>query len=75
VLHGVPKGTTYEKTLEALEDQDLADAYCSQLKTRAQGVGESFQEFATAIEQLAQRAYPALPEDHIKRQAKRSHAG
>jgi hypothetical protein len=27
------------------------------------------QEFATAVEQLAHRAYPTLPEDHIRREA------
>jgi hypothetical protein len=69
MLHGVPKGTTYEETLQALEDcfrdQHLAIVYCSQLKTRTQGVRESLQEFSTAVEQLAHHAYPALPEDHI----------
>jgi hypothetical protein len=33
-----------------------------QLKARTQGVGNSLQEFATAVEQLAHRTYPALPE-------------
>jgi hypothetical protein len=55
VLHGVPRGATYEETIEALEDrfgdQHLAAAYRSQLKTRTQKPGESLQEFATAIEQ------------------------
>jgi hypothetical protein len=78
VLHGVPKGATYEKTLEAqadlFRDQHLAAAYRSQLKTRTQGVGESTQEFSTAAEQLAYRNYPALPEDHIKREAGKSFA-
>jgi hypothetical protein len=53
VLHGIPKSATYEETLEALEDclgdQHLAAAYCSLLKTRTQGEGESLQELATAI--------------------------
>jgi hypothetical protein len=30
---------------------------------------ESFQEFATAIEHLAYRTYPTLPEHHIRRKA------
>jgi hypothetical protein len=38
-----------------------------------QGVGE-LQEFATAIEQLAHRAYSALPEDHIRREAGKAFA-
>jgi hypothetical protein len=71
VLHGVSKGATYEETLEALanrfEDQRLAAAYRSQLKTRTENVGDSLQELATAVEQLAHRPYPSLPEDHIRR--------
>jgi hypothetical protein len=74
VLHGVPKGATYNETLESLEDrfgdQHLAAAYCSQQKLRNQGVGEFLQEFATAVEQLAHRTYPALPEDYIKEREK-----
>jgi hypothetical protein len=77
-LHKVPKGATYEETLEALEnqfgDQHLATPYHSRLKTRTQGVGESLQEFATAVEQLAHHAYPALPEDHIRREAGKAFA-
>jgi hypothetical protein len=71
VLHRVLKGANYEETLEALEDhfgdQHLAAVYCSQLKTRTQGAGKSLQEFAPDVEQLAHRAYPELPEDHIRR--------
>jgi hypothetical protein len=78
VLHWVPRGATYEETIEALEDrfgdQDLAAAYRSQLKTRTQKAGESLQEFATAIEQLAHRAYPALPEDHVRKEAGKAFA-
>jgi hypothetical protein len=73
MLQGVPKGVTYEETLEALEDifgdQHLAALYRSQLKSRTQGVGQSLQEFATAIEQLAHQAYPALFKDYIWRKA------
>jgi hypothetical protein len=43
VLHGVPRGSTYDETIEALEDrfggQHLAAAYRSQLKTRTQRAG------------------------------------
>jgi hypothetical protein len=57
VLHGIPTSTTYEETLQTLEDrfgdQHFAAAYRNQLETRSQRAGESFQEFATAIEQLA----------------------
>jgi hypothetical protein len=53
VLHGVQKGATCEETFEAMEDrfggQHIASEYRSQLKKRTQGVGESFQEFATAV--------------------------
>jgi hypothetical protein len=73
VLHGIPTGATYEETLQALEDrfgdQHFAAAYRSQLKARKQEAGESLRDFATAIEQLAYRAYPALPEEHIRREA------
>jgi hypothetical protein len=73
VLHGVLKGVTYEETLEALEDriwdQHMAAAYGSWLKSRTQGVGESLQIFATAVEWLAHCAYTAVPEDHIRREA------
>jgi hypothetical protein len=63
--NGIPKSTTYEETLEALEDpsgdQHLAAAYHSLLKPRTQCVAESSQEFATTIKQLAHCTYPALP--------------
>jgi hypothetical protein len=53
MLHGAPKSAIYEETLEVMEDSfrdHLATAYCSQLKTRTQGVGESKQVFSTAVE-------------------------
>jgi hypothetical protein len=66
VLHEDPKGETFDETLEALEDrfgdQHLAAAYRSQLKIRTQGFGESFQEFVTAVKQLAH-----LPTTHYPR--------
>jgi hypothetical protein len=71
VLPGIPTNTTYENTLQALEDrfgdQNFAAAYRCQL-TRTQKAGESMQNFATAIEELAHRAYPTLPVDHIGRE-------
>jgi hypothetical protein len=78
VLHGIPKSATYEETLLAVEDR-LGDhhftAACrSQLKTRTQRTGESLQESATAIEQLTHRAYPTLPEKHIRREAGKAFA-
>jgi hypothetical protein len=75
MLHRVPKGVTYEETLETLEDrfrdQHLAAAYHSQLKRRTQGFRESLEEFVTVDEQLAHRTYLALPEDHIRREVGR----
>jgi hypothetical protein len=49
-------------------DQHFAAADRCQL-TRTQKAGESLQDFATAIEQLAHRAYSTLSEDHIRREA------
>jgi hypothetical protein len=76
VLREVPKGATYGKTLEALEDrfgdQHLASAYWRQLKARTQGVGESLEESATTVEELAHRAYPALPRGPYKEAGKQS---
>jgi hypothetical protein len=78
VLHGIQKAATYEETLEALEDQfgdqHIATMYRSQLNTRTQTVGESLQEFATAIKQLIHHGYQALPEDHIRRAAGKAFA-
>jgi peptide subunit release factor 1 (eRF1) len=78
VLAGIPINTPYEDTLQTLEDrfgdQHFAAAYRCQLTTRRQKAGESLQEFATAIELLAHRAYPTLPEDHIGREAAKAFA-
>jgi hypothetical protein len=56
VLPGIPTNTTYGDILQALEDrfgdQHFASAYRCQLTTRTQKVGESLQDFATAIELL-----------------------
>jgi hypothetical protein len=35
---------------------------------------ESLQDFATAVKQLSHRAYPTLPEDHIRRETGRAFA-
>jgi hypothetical protein len=73
VLPGIPTYTTYEDTLQALEDrfgdQHFAAAYSCQLTTRTQKAGESLQDSATAIELRVHRACPTLPEDHIGREA------
>jgi hypothetical protein len=73
MLHGIPRNAAYEETFLALEDrfrdQHFAAAFRSQLKTRTQRSGESLQEFATAIKQLALRVYPTLPEEHIRQEA------
>jgi hypothetical protein len=53
-------------------DQHLAEAYRNQLKTRTQCVGECLQQFLTAVEQLAHHSYPALTEDHVRREAIRA---
>jgi hypothetical protein len=56
VLPGIPTNTTYEDTLQALEDgfgdQHFAAAYHCQLRTRTQKPGESLQDFATAKEDI-----------------------
>jgi hypothetical protein len=76
VLYGIPKNTTYEETLQALQDrfgdQYFAALFRSQLKTRIQRAGESLQDFAIAVEQLAHHAYPTLPDEHIRREADRA---
>jgi hypothetical protein len=66
------------KSIQALEgrfgDQHFAAAFRSQLKTKTQSAGESLQEFAMAVEQLAHRTHITLPEDHIRREAEESFA-
>jgi hypothetical protein len=73
VLYEIPTSATYGEILQILEDrfgdQHFAVNYRCQLKTRTQMVGESLQDFAMAIEELVHRAYPALPEDHIRTEA------
>jgi hypothetical protein len=73
VLHGIQRKVTYYETLLALEDrfedQHFSAAFRSHLKTRTHTAGASLQKFATFIEQLAHRAYPTLPKEHIRRQS------
>lgn len=51
-------------------DQHLVAVYRSQLKMRTQGVGQSFQEFATVAEELLHCSYPVLLKDHVRRQTR-----
>jgi hypothetical protein len=78
VLPGIPTNTIYEDTLRALEDsfedEHFVAAYRCQLTFRRQNARESLQDFATAIEMLALRAYPNLPTDYIAREAGKSFA-
>jgi hypothetical protein len=43
-------------------------------KTRTQNVGESSQIFATVVQKLAHRPYPAIPENHIRTEAGKAFA-
>jgi hypothetical protein len=73
VLHSVPAGASYEDIVGALQDRfgdhQLAAAYRSRLKARVQTGGETLQEFAAAVEQLAHRALVGLPLCHIQTEA------
>jgi hypothetical protein len=72
VLHSAPAGATYEDTIGALKgrygDHQLAAAYREELKARTQLIGESLQEFAAAVEQLAHRALVGLPVEFIQKE-------
>jgi hypothetical protein len=61
MLQGIPNGMTCGETLQALKTV-----------SRTQRVGEVLQEFATTIERVASRAFPSLPEDHIRMEAGKS---
>jgi hypothetical protein len=78
MLLGIPTNATYEYTLQALEDrfgdQHFAAAYRCQLTTRTLKGREFLQDFASAIELLAHRAYPNLSEDNIGREVRKSFA-
>ncbi|XP_069698171.1 uncharacterized protein [Periplaneta americana] len=73
ILHSVPEDGTAAEIMAALEgrygDHQLAAAFRTQLKTRAQQSGESLQEFAMAVEQLAHKALRGLPNDFIAGEA------
>jgi hypothetical protein len=76
ILHSLPTEATYEDIVGALRDRfgdhQLAAAYRSQLKTRVQASGETLQEFAAAVEQLAHRALVGLPVGYIQTEAAHS---
>jgi hypothetical protein len=65
IQHSLPAEASYEDILGAWQDRfgdhQLAVAYRSQLKARVQMSGETLQEFAEAVEQLAHRALVGLP--------------
>jgi hypothetical protein len=73
MLPCIPTNMTYENTFQALEDrfgdQHLAVAYRYQVRTRTQMAGESLEDVVKALELLAHRPNPTLPEDHIGREA------
>jgi hypothetical protein len=72
-FYSVPAGASYEDIVGALQDRfrehQLAAAYQSHLKARVPTGGETLQEFAAAVEQLAHRALVGLPADHIQTEA------
>jgi hypothetical protein len=70
------RGNPSEALEDCFVDQHLAVVYCIQLKMRTQRIRESLQEleFATAVEQLAHRACPELPQDHVRREAGKAFA-
>jgi hypothetical protein len=65
IPHSIPTEARYEDNVEVLEDHygvyQLPAAYCSHLKAMTQLSGESLQEFAATIEQLAHWACWATP--------------
>jgi hypothetical protein len=73
VLHSVPAEASYEDIVGALQDRfgdhQLAAAYRSQLKARVQKSGETLQEFAAAVEQLAHQALVGRPVGYIQTEA------
>jgi hypothetical protein len=77
VLHSVPAEASYEDIVGALQDRfgdhQLAVAYRSHLKARVQTSGETLQEFAAAVEQLAHWALVGLPVGHIQTEATLPH--
>jgi hypothetical protein len=57
------------------EINTLPALFRCQIKSRTLRAGESLQDFVTAIEQLAHRNYPTLPEEHIRREAGKAFEG
>jgi len=76
ILHTMPAEATYEDIVQSLwdhfGDHNLAAAYRSQLKARVQASGETLQEFAAAVEQLAHRALVGLPVAFVQTEATHS---
>jgi hypothetical protein len=73
VLHGIPTNATHGETLQALEDsfgdQHFPAAFRNQPNRSTQKAEESLQDFATAVEQVAHRAYPSKPKNRVKKDA------
>ncbi|KAJ4449439.1 hypothetical protein ANN_00838 [Periplaneta americana] len=73
ILHSVPEDGAATEIMAALEgrygDHQLAAAFRTQLNTRVQQSGESLQEFAMAVEQLAHKALRDLPPNFVAGEA------
>ena len=73
IFHSVPEDGKATEIMAALEgrygDHQLAAAFRTQLKTRVQQSGESLQEFAMAVEQLAHKALRGLPTNFVAGEA------
>ena len=65
ILHNVPAEATYDDIVGAFRDRygehQVAAAYRPQLKGRVHKSGETLQDFAAAVEQLANRALVGHP--------------
>jgi hypothetical protein len=76
MLHGVPRGATYEEAIEALEDrtgeQRLAVRRHRQRKKRAQVNGGPWQKFAAFREWFTRHAIPALLKGHVHKGPRRN---
>jgi len=73
ILHIMLAKVTYVDIVESLRDRfgdhQPATTYRSQLKARVQVSGETLQEFAAAVEQLAHRAFVGLPVAFVQTEA------
>ena len=69
--YGKVRGFTIEELKGRLERRygpgKLADNFLAQLKTRRQDPQESVQELGEAISELAQQAYPDVPDEFLER--------